>query len=107
MKVIGLNGSPHQSGSTNAALDIVFDILNKEGFETEKIQIGNDTNKVCIGCFKCNNMTIPQCIFTEDKVNELVKKCINVDGIILGSPVHFSGITGGIKSFLDRFYVSR
>jgi len=30
------------------------------------------------------------------------------DGIILGSPVHYAGISGTMKSFMDRpFYVAR
>lgn len=103
MKVIAINGSPHIKGSTDAAIDIAFEILQREGIETEKIHIGGDANRVCIGCFSCGNQKYPKCIFTDDKVNEVAEKCKNIDGLILGSPVHFAGIAGGMKSFLDRF----
>ncbi|MDR0391669.1 MAG: flavodoxin family protein, partial [Planctomycetaceae bacterium] len=43
----------------------------------------------------------------DDTVNELLPKMIAADGLVLGSPVYFSGINGTIKSFLDRaFFVS-
>ena len=42
-----------------------------------------------------------------DPVNDWIQKMIAADGIILGSPVHFSGIAGTMKSFLDRaFYIA-
>ena len=40
MKVILINGSPHADGSTNRALVEVARELNKEGIETEIIQVG-------------------------------------------------------------------
>ncbi|HBT76045.1 MAG TPA: flavodoxin family protein, partial [Planctomycetaceae bacterium] len=38
----------------------------------------------------------------------MLPKMIEADGIVLGSPVYFSGINGTFKSFLDRaFFVSK
>ena len=34
----------------------------------------------------------------------LIPKMIEVDGILLGSPVYYSGINGTMKSFLDRAF---
>jgi multimeric flavodoxin WrbA len=43
----------------------------------------------------------------DDEVNEYIQKMKLADGILLGSPVHFSAIGGTMKSFLDRvFYVT-
>ena len=41
MKVLLINGSPHAKGSTFTALNEVVKSLEKEGIETEMIQIGN------------------------------------------------------------------
>ena len=44
---------------------------------------------------------------TTDPVNELIQSIKAADGLILASPVHYSGIPGTMKCFLDRvFYVS-
>lgn len=42
-----------------------------------------------------------------DEVNAWIQKMKQADGILLGSPVHFSAIAGSMKAFLDRaFYVA-
>ena len=41
MKVIAINGSPRAKGNTYTSLAAVCEELNKNGIETEIIQIGN------------------------------------------------------------------
>jgi len=42
-----------------------------------------------------------------DPLNEWIPRIKEADGIIISSPVYFSGVAGTMKSFLDRlFYVS-
>ena len=60
-----------------------------------------------MGCHQCARSKNEKCVFQGDEVNEIIQKMKEADGIILGSPVFFSGIAGTMKSFLDRaFYVS-
>ena len=107
MKVIAINGSPRKNGNTAQAIQMVFDELEKEGIETEIIHIGNKQIRGCIACGKCREVTGMCHAFKDDGVNEVIEKCKEADGIILGSPVHFSGISGVMKCFCDRlFYVS-
>ena len=40
MKVLLINGSPHQSGCTYTALSEVSRVLNDEGIRTEILQLG-------------------------------------------------------------------
>jgi len=41
------------------------------------------------------------------EVNDWIQKIKGADGIILGSPVHYSALSATMKSFLDRaFYVA-
>ena len=42
----------------------------------------------------------------EDAVNVVIKKMEECDGLIVGSPVHYAGASGGITSFLDRMFYS-
>lgn len=107
MKVIAINGSPRKSGNTAHAIQMVFAELEKEGIETEVIQVGNKAIRSCIACGKCREETGMCHAFKDDGVNEAIEKLKEADGIILGSPVHFSGISGAMKCFCDRlFYVS-
>ncbi|MBP2652461.1 MAG: NADPH-dependent reductase [Firmicutes bacterium] len=107
MKVIGFNGSPHQNGNTYGSLMLVGEELQREGIDFEIVQIGNKTIRGCLACNGCIKNKAELCIIENDEVNECIQKIKAADGILLGSPVHFSGIGGTMKSFLDRvFYVA-
>lgn len=107
MNVVAFNGSPRNQGNTYHAIRIIADELEKEGIETEIIHVGDKTIKGCIACNYCIKHQNETCVTKEDEVNGWIQKMKKADGIILGSPVHFSGIGGAMKSFLDRaFFVS-
>lgn len=107
MKVIALNGSPRKEGNTYKGLKIVTEELEKEGIETEIIQIGSKEIRGCTACNGCAKNRDEKCVLPGDEVNDIIQMMKAADGILLGSPVHFSGIGGTMKSFLDRaFYVA-
>ena len=107
MKVIAFNGSPKKEGNTYHAIKMVTDELEKEGIEIEIIHVGNKTIRGCLACNACARSKNEKCIVDNDEVNEWIQKMKEADGIILGSPVHYSSISGTMKSFLDRaFYVA-
>ncbi|GHT53998.1 FMN reductase [Bacteroidia bacterium] len=107
MKVIAINGSPHKGGNTAYALKQVGAELQKEGIEFEIIEVGGQHLHGCIGCNKCAEKQNEKCTFTNDIVNEAIVKMKEADGIVIGSPVYYSGIAGTMKCFLDRaFFVA-
>ena len=71
MKVLLVNGSPHQRGCTYTALEEVAKTLEENGIETEIFQVGNKPINGCIGCGVCKKKG--EC-FMDDKVNEFAKK---------------------------------
>ncbi|MBP6491666.1 MAG: flavodoxin family protein [Clostridia bacterium] len=101
MKVLLVNGSPHEKGCTYTALMEVCDALNKEGIDTELFWIGNKPLGGCIACKKCVEMK--KCIFN-DKVNDFLEIAGDFDGYIFGTPVHWAAASGQITSFLDRMF---
>lgn len=104
MKVIALNGSPRK-GNTHALLTLVCEQLEKEGIETEIVEVASRNISGCTGCGACFKTKDRECIIKDD-ANEIIAKMIDADGIILSSPVYYSGVNGTMKSFLDRaFYV--
>ena len=103
MKVLLVNGSPHQEGCTYTALEEVSKTLNKEGIETDFFWIGNKPIGGCIGCYQCAKKR--QCVF-DDKVNEFTKLAAEYDAFIFGSPVFYSGMNGSLMSFMDRVFFS-
>ena len=107
MKVIAINGSPRMNGNTATALKARTDELERQGIETETIEIGNKSIHGCIACNHCFRSEGNRCVFQDDLVNETAQKMREADGFILGCPTYYAGIPGTMKSFLDRvFYTS-
>lgn len=101
MKVLLINGSPHKNGCTYTALNEIAQTLNNEGIESEIFYIGCDPIAPCKACGACTKLG--KCVIN-DKVNELLEKINNYDGIIIGSPVHYASSAGGLIPFLDRLF---
>ncbi|WP_281283474.1 flavodoxin family protein [Thiospirochaeta perfilievii] len=58
-----------------------------------------------MACGKCSKTLDEKCSIISDPVNNVIQKMKFADGIILGSPVHYSAIGGTMKSFLDRVFL--
>ncbi len=101
MKVLLVNGSPHEKGCTYTALTEVAKTLNDEGIDTEIFWIGIKPLAGCIACMKC--IETGQCAFN-DKVNDFLNIAKDADGFIFGSPVHYAAASGAITSFMDRVF---
>jgi multimeric flavodoxin WrbA len=107
MKVIAINGSPRAKGNTWIALKTVGEELDKAGIDFEIIHIGNQPIHGCIACRQCVKNQDEKCAVRHDELNQHLPAIKQADGIILGSPVYYSGIAGTMKCFLDRlFYVA-
>lgn len=103
MKVLLINGSPNAKGCTYTALSEVEKALNNEGVETEIVHVGHKDIRGCIGCRLCKQTG--KCVF-DDIVGEVQAKFAEADGIVVGSPVYYSGPNGTLISFLDRMFYS-
>ncbi len=103
MKVLLINGSPHEHGCTHTALAEVAETLKKHEIETEFVYLGKQPVAGCIACRNCRKTGT--CVF-HDKVNEVGVKLDEYDGILVGSPVYYAGPSGQLCSFLDRLFFS-
>jgi multimeric flavodoxin WrbA len=107
MNVIAVNGSPRKDGNCGHALSMVGVELEKEGIDFEIVHVGDKAIRGCIACGSCGRRGDGKCVFGDDPVNDAVGKMREADGIVLASPVYYSGVAGTMKSFLDRcFYVA-
>jgi len=104
MKVLLVNGSPHKEGCTYTALCEVAGAIEANGVETELFQIGNNPVRGCVACLQCR--TLGKCAFDDDICNELREKILTADGVVIGSPVYFSGPNGALCALLDRVFYS-
>ena len=104
MKVLMINGSSHQKGSTYTALYEAAKALAEEGIESEIVQTGSETIMDCIACGACRKNG-GKCAFGDkDQINEIIEKAAEADGFIFGTPVYYAHPTGRILSLLDRVF---
>lgn len=106
MKVLLINGSPHEHGCTARALAEVEKALREEGIETETFFLGSAPIRGCTGCGACFKMKKNRCAFDEDAVNRCLEKCETADGFVFGSPVHYASAGGAITCLMDRMFYS-
>lgn len=101
MNVVAFNGSPRKKGNTYQAIGIVLEELNKEGIESELVQLGGVPVRGCRACYKCFEKKDSRCI-QDDEMNMFIEKMISADGIIIGSPTYFSNVSTEVKALIDR-----
>lgn len=102
MKVLMINGSPHEKGCTYTALKAVADVLVQEGIESEIFHIGTKPVMGCLNCKAC--IKTGYCVYNSDRLNDCVDKLKNADALIVGSPVYYAGPNGALCAFLDRLF---
>lgn len=105
MKVLLLNGSPHEHGCTFTALSEVARTLRECDVEAEILWLGNDPVQDCIGCHGCRRTG--KCVFQDDIVSLIQEKAETADGFVFGTPVYYAHPSGRVLSILDRVFFSR
>ena len=102
MKVVLLNGSPKSNGNTHIMLSWMQEIFEKNGIETEYIQIGGLRLAGCRDCLCCVKEHLGHCVIVDDEFNTWMPSIKECDGLVLGSPTYFTDVTPEMKAFIDR-----
>jgi multimeric flavodoxin WrbA len=102
MKVVAFNGSARKDGNTAILVNHVFQELEKQGIETELVQLSGKKIQGCIACYKCFENKDQRCSVTKDILNSCIEKMLRADGIILASPTYFANISTELKALIDR-----
>ena len=104
-RVILVNGSPHENGTTARALTEIETALAAEGVEYRRIWIGKAPRGGCTACGGCRGTG--RCVLG-DVACEIAEALEGADGIVVASPVYYASPNGSLLGVLDRaFYSSR
>ena len=105
MKVLLINGSPHEHGNTFRTLSEVAKTLGEEGIDSEIISIGKGAVQGCIACGWCGKNG--RCTYRDELYNRVLRAVKDgIDGLIIGSPVYYGGPNGSLCALLDRVFYS-
>ena len=102
MKVVAFNGSARKDGNTAILIKQVFAELEKEGIETELIQMAGKTIRGCTACGQCFKNKNQRCVIDNDIANDCIEKMLAADGMILASPTYFADVSTELKALIDR-----
>ncbi|MDR0791468.1 MAG: flavodoxin family protein [Methanomassiliicoccaceae archaeon] len=106
MKIIALNGSPRLIGNTTAAINVLSDELDKQGFRTEHVQMYGSIMTPCNDCGSCVIRGDGRCINEDDDMNAYLDMLADADCIILAAPSYYGTIPGQMKILLERITAS-
>ena len=74
---------------------------NLAGQKVDWIKLSEKQIKPCTGCFQCWVKTPGLCVIN-DEANNITRKIVNSDLLILLTPVTFGGYSSELKKMLDR-----
>jgi multimeric flavodoxin WrbA len=101
-RVVAFNGSARKGGNTSILLRYVLKELEKEGIETELIEMSGAKIHGCLSCRECSKKKDHKCAQRNDMGNAYIEKMEQADGILLGSPTYVADVTPEIKALMDR-----
>ena len=111
-----INGGPRKKYNTTKLLNRVYDGINDEltGNNIEKFNINvvrlyDLDYKGCKSCFHCKKIGgkyYGECPIKDD-LKELLPKIHESNALVFATPIYFGGITGELKSFLERLMFSK
>jgi len=104
MKVIGVNGSPRKNWNTATLLGKALEGAASQGAETEIVHLYDLDFKGCHSCFACKlkgGHSYGHCA-VKDGLTPVLQRIEEADALFLGSPIYFGGLSGEMRSFLER-----
>lgn len=100
MKVIGINASARAGGNTAILIKRVLDELEREGIETELVELAGRPVAPCRACWACGGKG--SCVHAHDAFCEVFEQVKEADGIVLGSPTYAANVSATMQAFLER-----
>jgi multimeric flavodoxin WrbA len=101
-KILAIIGSPRQGETFNAVKKFEEEMKKTEEVQVEYIMLRKFDFKDCTGCHNCIKLGQEFC-HERNKVEEIQNKMLEVDGVILATPVYNQQVTALMKKFLDYF----
>ena len=102
MNVLAINGSPHMNeGNTAKILNPFLEGLKEAGAKVELLYSWKMNIEPCSGDLSCWFVNPGTC-GKDDDMKTVLPKIKDADVIVWASPVYYAGITGPLKTLMDR-----
>jgi multimeric flavodoxin WrbA len=102
MKVLVMNGSPRKDrGETGGLLTHFVEGMKEANADVDILYSKGLDLGDCRGCFNCWSSTPGKCI-QDDEMTDILERMADADLLVLATPVYVDGMTGSLKTLLDR-----
>lgn len=101
MRVVILEGC-RRGGNTDALCGEFARGAKEEGHEVERVYLFDKEVHGCIDCLHCQEHG-GTCVWKDDGC-EILDTALDADVLVFASAIYYYGITGQLKTILDRFY---
>ncbi len=99
--VLIINGAVRINGNTDILVREIIEGAKKTGLNPKLVELKKKNISDCIGCYTC--LKDSKCSY-EDDMTEIRNFITESELIILASPLYWCGVTGLMKTFLDRLF---
>ena len=99
--ILIINGAIRINGNTDILVRKITDGAKNNNVNPKLIELKNKNISNCIGCYTC--LKESKCSFQDD-MTEIRNNINKTELIIFASPLYWCGVTGLMKTFLDRFF---
>jgi multimeric flavodoxin WrbA len=101
MKVLGLVGSPHKGGNSEAMVTAVLRGAEGAGAGTKLINLTQLAIGGCTACMYCRSH--PGCALT-DGMQQVYPEIESADALAVGFPIYMFTMNAQTKAFVDRLF---
>ncbi|SMD02788.1 flavodoxin family protein [Sporomusa malonica] len=100
-KIVVINGSPREQGSTAALVDEISKGAGNRGAQVKVYNLNSMNIKGCQSCYACKAQG--RCVLQDD-MQELYDEIASASGVIFATPVYMWQMTAQLKLAVDRLY---
>jgi multimeric flavodoxin WrbA len=105
IKVLGISGSPRHGNTEVMLREALASAAELPEVETELYSFAHKKINFCDSCYRCARAEATKenpCPPHPDDAVELVRKIIDSDAVLVGTPVYIGTVTAQLKAFIDR-----
>ena len=100
MKIVVLEGSPNQNGSSNLLAGAFIRGAQEAGHTVEVIDAAHANLHPCTGCIHCGYEG--PCVQRDD-MERIRTQILDADMVVFVTPLYYYGMSAQLKTLIDRF----
>jgi multimeric flavodoxin WrbA len=103
VRVLALSGSPRRDGNTARLAEAAVEGAAEAGHEAELVHLDDHVRHFLRDCRRCRDAS-GRCTIDDGFETLLRDRVLPAGAIIFGTPLYWYGVSGQLKTFLDRLF---